>query len=159
MNQTYHHPESGDDERWLREAIELSRSCPQSETSFAVGAIIVAADGQCVATGYSLEFGDGWHAEQVAIERARKDGRSLDGCTIYSSLEPCSIRASGRPSCVSRILETGIVRVVFALHEPQVFVDCCGAEQLREAGIEVCVLPQLGPLVAEVNSHILDRTN
>jgi diaminohydroxyphosphoribosylaminopyrimidine deaminase / 5-amino-6-(5-phosphoribosylamino)uracil reductase len=43
----------GADRHWLAAAIDLSRHCPPSLTAFSVGAILVGAAGQVIATGYS----------------------------------------------------------------------------------------------------------
>ncbi len=45
------------------------------------------------------------------------------GTTVYSSLEPCSARASRPRTCTELILAAGVQRVVFAWREPAVFVD------------------------------------
>lgn len=62
------------DLRWLREAIELSRSCPPSETAFSVGAVLVSGDparaSTAVATGFSRERDPHDHAEEVALAKA-----------------------------------------------------------------------------------------
>ncbi len=86
------------------------------------------------------------HAEEVAILRAEAKGISLVGGTLYSTLEPCSERLSGLLSCTSRIIDSGIKRVVFGAHEPydpQLKIECKGAMILAEAGIEVVHLPEL----------------
>ena len=57
-----------EDRYWLEKAIDLSRSCPPSETAFSVGAIIVDAR-QIISTGYSRETDPHDHAEEVAISK------------------------------------------------------------------------------------------
>ncbi|MGH8905670.1 MAG: deaminase [Egibacteraceae bacterium] len=140
------------DQYWLREAVELSRGCPPSATAFSVGAIILSAGGEVLATGYSREGDPRDHAEEAAL--AKIAGIRLAGATIYSSLEPCSARASRPRSCTDLILAAGIARVVFAWREPAIFVDCAGAETLREAGVEVVEIADLADLVREVNAHL-----
>jgi pyrimidine deaminase RibD-like protein len=149
-------PEVPDDERWLREAIELSRSCPVSPKAFSVGAIVVGAGGDVLATGYSRQAGDPVvHAEEAALAALAAGDPRLATATIYSSLEPCSTRASRPRPCAELILDAGIARVVFAWREPELFVDCHGAENLRAAGVEVVEMPELAGLVREVNAHLL----
>lgn len=142
------------DRVWLERAVELSRACPPSGTAFSVGAVLVAADGTAIATGYSRETGPRDHAEEVALAKAAGDTR-LGGATMYTSLEPCSGRSSRPRSCTDLILEAGVPRVVFAWREPEVFVDCVGAETLREAGRTVLELTDLAPAVREINAHLL----
>ena len=143
------------DQRLLREAIALSRNAPASNTAYSVGSIIAAADGTTLTTGYSRERGAQSHAEQVAIEKALELQVDLQGSTLYTSLEPCSVRSSGLRACAARILEAGIPRVVFALREPSVFVEGRGAEVLAEAGVEVIELAGEARLVAQINAHLV----
>lgn len=145
------------DLRLLRTAIDLSRSCPPSSTAFSVGALIVAADGTVLADGYSRRDDPHDHAEEVALRAVAAEDPRLAAATLYSSLEPCSTRASRPRSCTSLILDTPIPRIVFAWREPELFVDCRGAELLRAAGREVVEVPELAPLVRQVNAHLLRR--
>jgi diaminohydroxyphosphoribosylaminopyrimidine deaminase/5-amino-6-(5-phosphoribosylamino)uracil reductase len=142
-----------EDERLLRMAVDLSLRCVPSKGAFSVGALILQ-DGKIVATGYSREEQGHEHAEETAIRRALEAGIKLSGAAIYSSMEPCSARLSGRRCCCDRILEAGLHRVVFASREPPTFVNGRGTETLRAAGIEVCELPSLAPLVERVNQHL-----
>lgn len=143
-----------DDERFLRQAVDLAASSPPSPKAFSVGAVIMGDDGTLLATGYSRETDEAVHAEEAALAKVRGDER-LARATIYSSLEPCSTRASRPLSCTQLILDAGIPRIVFAWREPDLFVDCEGAELLRAAGREVVELPALAPLVRETNAHLL----
>ncbi len=145
-----------DDVRLLREAIELSRNAPPSQTAFSVGSII-ARDGAVLATGYSRERGPQSHAEQVALEKAAELGLDLRGATLYASLEPCGVRKSDPRACTTRILDAGITRVVFAMREPPVFVDGEGAEKLAAAGVELVELDAYASEVAQINVHLLRK--
>jgi pyrimidine deaminase RibD-like protein len=148
-------PETPDDRRWLHEAIELSRSCPPSTTAYSVGAVIVDAGGRPIATGYSRQHDPLDHAEEVALATLPADDARLATATIYSSLEPCSVRVSRPRPCAELILAAGIGRVVFAWREPEVFVDCRGAENLRAAGVAVVEVPELADPVRAINAHLL----
>ncbi len=159
-------------EDWLREAVELSRRCPPSPTAYCVGAIVVDADGKELSRGYSRESPH-VHAEQAALAKLgeasaeRRRSRSLAepstangaavGATVYTSMEPCSERTSGRPDCTSLIIAAGITRVVFALREPPLFVQCHGIELLEQAGIEVVEVPDLADTVRDINRAVLGR--
>jgi pyrimidine deaminase RibD-like protein len=125
-------------------------------TAFSVGSLVVNGEGLILSTGYSREFGDSWHAEAVAIEKLLKESVKLSECTIYSSLEPCSVRKSGNKPCCSLILEHGIEKVVFAMREPPVFVNCCGAETLKSAGVTVVEIGYLADLVTRTNAHLIN---
>lgn len=149
--------DSDDDHRWLREAIELSRRCPPSATAFSVGAVLVAADGRVLATGYSREFQPADHAEEVALAKAglAPGDPRLAGATLYSSLEPCAARASKPTPCADLIIASGIGRVVVAWREPPIFVPGGGAVRLRKAGVAVTVVPELAGAARAVNAHLL----
>lgn len=146
---------AADDRRWLRAAIELSHRCPPSGTAFSVGAIIVDDGGREIARGYSRETDDRVHAEEAALAKVEHGDPRLRGATMYCSLEPCSKRSSRPFSCAQLILDAGIPRVVFALREPQTFVDGQGAERLSASGVEVVEIAELASGVLEVNRHLV----
>ncbi len=144
------------DLRWLREAIELSRCCPPSETAFSVGAVLVSDAGDVIATGYSRELDPKDHAEEVALARAADDPR-LARSTLYSSLEPCLSRASRPRSCAELIVAAGIPRVVIAWLEPPLFTAGGGGARLRSAGVTVDEIPWLAELARSANAHLLPQ--
>ena len=145
----------GPDQRFLRWAVELSRLCPPSATAFSVGAVIVAEDGEVLATGFSREQEEHDHAEEVALRKLGPDPR-LRHATIYSSLVPCGARASRPLTCVQHIVAAGIPRVVFAWREPRLFTDGQGAEQLRAAGVAVTEIPELAGRAHAINAHLVE---
>lgn len=140
-----------DDLGWLSLAVDLAALCPPSQTAFSVGAVVVGPDGTELARGYSRESDPHDHAEESAL---RKTGVPA-GSTIYSSLEPCSKRASRPKTCTQLILEAGISRVVFAWREPPLFVDCDGVALLEAAGVTVVELPELAEAARRPNRHLL----
>jgi riboflavin-specific deaminase-like protein len=144
----------GPDHRFLRWAVELSRLCPPSGSAFSVGAVVVSEDGEVLATGFSREQEDHDHAEEVALRKLGPDPR-LRHATLYSSLAPCGARASRPVTCVGHIVAAGIPRVVFAWHEPRLFTDGEGAEQLRAAGVAITELPGLADRARAVNAHLV----
>jgi diaminohydroxyphosphoribosylaminopyrimidine deaminase/5-amino-6-(5-phosphoribosylamino)uracil reductase len=139
---------------WLRETIELSRRCPPSASAFSVGAVLVAADGSVIATGYSRELNRRDHAEEVALAGA-VESAGLAGATMYTSLEPCRSRLSRPRSCSELILAAGIRRVVLAWREPPLFVPGGGAAWLSEQGVSVVEVPELAEAARSVNAHLL----
>ena len=144
------------DRALLEQAIGLAWRCPPSETAFSVGAMIVADDGTVLGKGWSRRGDPHEHAEEAALADVGEADRDLLAtATIYTSLEPCSTRASRPVTCTQHILQAGIPRVVFAWREPDLFVDCVGAETLRAAGREVLELVELAPAAREPNSHLL----
>ncbi|OJF12366.1 deaminase [Couchioplanes caeruleus] len=145
---------SSEDRRWLTAAIDLSRLSLPTPTNYAVGAIVVDHHGHALATGYTGEWNPRDHAEEVALAKLAAVPRpDLAKATIYSTLEPCTARRSRPGTCTGLILARGIGRVVFALREPLILADCRGAESLREAGVDVDEIDDLGPLVREINAQ------
>jgi diaminohydroxyphosphoribosylaminopyrimidine deaminase/5-amino-6-(5-phosphoribosylamino)uracil reductase len=143
-----------DDRRRLGEAIELSRRCPPKASAFSVGAVIVGVDGVELARGFSRETDEHVHAEESALSKLDADAR-VRSATIYSSLEPCSIRKSRPSTCTRLILAAGIRRVVFAWREPDLFVaDCRGAEILAQEGVEIVEISDMAALARRVNVHL-----
>ncbi len=140
-----------DDPGFLLAAIQMADRCPPS-TTFRVGALVVDARGDTLAAGWSGRHDPHDHAEESAL--AELVDADLAGATVYSSLEPCSARASRSRSCTRLILDAGVARVVYAWREPSLFVDCVGDELLRGAGLEVHEMSELAPLVRAANTHL-----
>jgi pyrimidine deaminase RibD-like protein len=145
------------DRAWLEATIALSRRSPPSRTAFSVGALVVDAAGEVLAQGYSRPHDPHDHAEEIALAALGEGWQAPAGTTIYSSLEPCSARASRPRTCTDLILAAHIGRVVFAWREPSIFVEGRGAELLRAAGVQVVEVPELAGQVREVNRHLLAR--
>ncbi|QIS07966.1 deaminase [Nocardia arthritidis] len=148
-------PTQDADHRFMLRAIELARRCPPSTTAYSVGAVIVV-DGVEISTGYSRETDEKVHAEEAALNKLPADDQRLAAATIYSTLEPCTKRATAtRAPCTERILRAGIRRVVIAWREPPLFVtNCVGVERLREHGVEVVELPELAAAAMALNRHL-----
>ena len=142
------------DRLWMQVAIDLSGRCPPVDTAYSVGAIIVGADGTELARGYSRETDRYVHAEEVALAKIRGDER-LAGATLYSTLEPCSVRKSRPVTCTELILAARIRRVVLALREPPLFVTCEGVGLLQARGVEVVELTDLADQIRVINARVL----
>lgn len=96
-----------------------------------VGAVIVK-DGQIIGEGYHEKFGEA-HAEVNAISSATE---SVEGATIYVTLEPCSHHGK-TPPCSDLIIDKKLKKVVVAATDPNPLVSGRGLERIRKAGIEV----------------------
>lgn len=140
---------------WMNRAIDLARLSPAVTGAFSVGAVIVA-DGAEISHGYSREADPKAHAEESALDKLDPNDPRLGRATIYSTLEPCSERATAaRPPCTDRIIAAGIPTIVIAWREPATFVEnCVGVEKLREHGRTVIELPDLAEAAMEMNRHL-----
>ncbi|MFE7277961.1 dihydrofolate reductase family protein [Streptomyces sp. NPDC057623] len=148
---------SAADRRWLALACELAAECPPSGTAFSVGAVVVAADGTELARGYSREEGDpAVHAEEAALAKIAAGDPRVTSATVYTSLEPCTRRASRPVPCARLILEAGVRRVVTAWREPDTFVaGADGSGLLAGEGVDVVVLPEYERRAMAPNSHLV----
>jgi diaminohydroxyphosphoribosylaminopyrimidine deaminase/5-amino-6-(5-phosphoribosylamino)uracil reductase len=97
-----------------------------------VGCVIVR-DGEIVGRG-ATGTGGRPHAEAVALEDA---GPMADGATLYTTLEPCAHVSERGPTCAAIIPDSGIVRVVVALEDPDPRTSGRGIGRLKKAGIKV----------------------
>jgi diaminohydroxyphosphoribosylaminopyrimidine deaminase/5-amino-6-(5-phosphoribosylamino)uracil reductase len=111
------------------------RNVGQTYPNPAVGALIVRFDeGRplVIARGATARGGRP-HAETEALRIA---GEFARGATTYVTLEPCAHH--GRtPPCANAIINSGIVRAVIAVEDPNPEVKGRGIELLRTAGVEV----------------------
>lgn len=101
------------DERMMRRAIALGAGGGRRELPFACvvcrGEEIIAEATNAVRRDQDVTR----HAEIVAMAQARRvlGRRSLSGCTLYTTVEPCAM-------CAFAIRESRVGRVVYALRSP-----------------------------------------
>jgi len=109
-----------DHERYMEAAIkEAKKAAAIGEVP--IGAVIVKA-GQIISRAHNLREvtqKTSAHAEMLAIELANKALGSwrLEGCTLYVTLEPCSM-------CAGAIVQSRIPTVVYGANDPK--GGCCG---------------------------------
>ncbi|KAI9216371.1 cytidine deaminase-like protein [Blastocladiella britannica] len=132
-----------------------------------------------LSTGYSREIPGNTHAEEVCFLKLGDQALALPdpvpgqspqwppevlaitraaGATVYTTMEPCSKRLSGRCSCTDHALALGVKRVVVGIAEPRdIFVQCEGIARLGEAGVQVTVLEGMEEECWAPNRHIRPR--
>lgn len=149
------------DRAHLLAACREAHKCQPVATAYNVGALIVDKAGAVLSSGFSRELPGNTHAEEVALMKLHSDDENERGrlrdATLYTSMEPCSVRLSGKTPCCQRILDAGgIRRVVMAISEPDTFVKCTGVQLLRDAGVEVVVLDdeECVRLARDANRHL-----
>ncbi|WP_247830647.1 nucleoside deaminase [Bradyrhizobium sp. 200] len=109
-----HHDAQVSDLQLMRRCIALAKSVrPDGEYPFAA---VVGRYGEfvCEASNMVRRASDVTrHAEMVALSAAQQllRTRSLDDCTLYSTVEPCAM-------CAYAIRESRIGRVIFGLQSP-----------------------------------------
>lgn len=123
-----------DDKHFLKLAIEQAKKSVQ-EGGFPAGAVVVK-DGKVVAEGVSLGFklhDPTSHAETASIRSACQNLQtsSLDGATLYESLECCNM-------CFSVSNWSGISRIVYACKKTPEMVE----KQYYEGNVSNDILNQ-----------------
>jgi len=114
--------------------------------------------GKTLSTGYSRELPGNTHAEECAILKLQESfpetHRSLlEGAELFTTMEPCSKRLSGKKPCTELVLEAKIKRVVIGVREPDHFVKCEGVDILKQRDVIVSFTPQLEKECKALNSH------
>ncbi|MBW0509754.1 hypothetical protein O181_049469 [Austropuccinia psidii MF-1] len=133
----------------MRQALGYARLCTPISTAFCVGCVITPINSsKILSTGHSRELEGNTHAEECALKKL--DVENLRGeLDLYTTLEPCSVRLSGKRPCSQLIIDfndrmkksnlerISIKNVYLGVSEPNDFVDCKGVEQLIQNGINV----------------------
>jgi pyrimidine deaminase RibD-like protein len=141
--------------KFLSRSLNEARKSPPKPSNFRVGCVIVSFKREpatILSTGYTLELPGNTHAEQCALSKLGyseldSSSRNLSPelhAVLYTTLEPCGKRLSGKTTCVQRIIATqrenpggGVRKVIFGAKEPGTFVqDSQSCRLLTEAGIE-----------------------
>jgi len=128
---------------YLSAAIDEARAA-ERDGEVPIGAVIVQ-NGEIIARGQNRVLRDHdptAHAEIVALRqagRALENYRLAEGCTLYTTLEPCAM-------CAGAILHARIHRLVYAASDPK--AGACGSV------LAVMNHPQLNHRV-EVSSGLL----
>ena len=110
---------NSEDERFMREALELARQA-EANGEVPVGAVVVV-DGDVCGRGFNspIQSGDPTaHAEILALREAARKLRNyrLEMATLYATLEPCVM-------CAGALVAARVRRLVF------------GARDLRFGGV------------------------
>jgi tRNA(adenine34) deaminase len=109
------------DEQMMRQALREADRTQESE-DVPVGAVVIRG-GRVIGRGYNQREAlkdPTAHAEMIALTAAAADMRSwrLEGCTLYVTLEPCTM-------CAGAIVLARVERVVFGAYDPK--AGACGS--------------------------------
>lgn len=99
--------------------------------------VVIVKDGKVLATAHRGESGSGDHGEYCALKKLSE--ADAQGATVYTTLEPCSMRNPPKKSCTSRLIESKVARVVYGMADKHESVY--GHASLVEAGIEIGFFP------------------
>lgn len=164
---------AGDHRAYMNYALDQARRSPPGPTNFCVGAILIDADkNEILSTGYSLELPDDdpsdpgtTHAEGCCLRKLARQykipeeklGEVLPKNTVmYTTMEPCNKRLSGKRPCVDRVLRLkDCIKVVYCgVKEPEDFIEQgvleIGRRRLAEAGVEVIFIDGMEEVIIAV---------
>ncbi|KAH6981959.1 cytidine deaminase-like protein [Ilyonectria sp. MPI-CAGE-AT-0026] len=140
----------GDHKAAMQRALSLADKSPPKPTNFRVGALIVRlSDNAVLAEGYTLELPGNTHAEECCLLKLAEEHKtSEEGLAdvmngphaLYTTVEPCFKRLSGKLPCVERVLRQSswITTVYVGVLEPETFVgQNTGLQMLKAASISV----------------------
>lgn len=133
-------PTDFDPRTMMEKAIEVMRlSVPEhrqdGSPSPMVGAVIVRPGGS-VETAARGELRDGNHAEFILLERKCVAER-LDGCVLFTTLEPCLNRNHPKRGCARHIVSARIKEVYVGIEDDNPMVAGKGIEHMRRCGVSV----------------------
>lgn len=139
---------SREDQLYSRMAIDEARKCIGEEGNPRplVGAVAIR-NGRILATAYRGELKPGEHAEYTLLER-KLGSESIAGATVYTTLEPCTVRNPPKIPCVERLIDRKVSRVVIGMVDPNLTITGKGVLALRAANVEVQLFS--GALAAEI---------
>ena len=119
-----------------------------------VGAVLLDADGQLLASGFNRTIVDHdptAHAEIVVLRAAARAVQNyrLPGATLYVTLEPCAM-------CLGAMLHARIGRIVFATADPK--TGACGGvvNLLEHATLNHQTTAVSGVLAEECGQYLRD---
>ena len=117
--------------------------------------VVVVKDGKVVEKGCRGELADGEHAEYSVLERKCME-KDLNGATLYTTLEPCTIRGHNKIPCAKWIKKRGIKKVFIGMLDPNPFIYNTGLWALEDYGIEVDFFPpKLRAEIQEINKDFI----
>lgn len=128
---------SFDARKMMELAIEVMKQSvpeprPDGSPSPSVGAVLVRPDGS-TETAARGELRDGNHAEFILLER-KCVGERLDGCILFTTMEPCLDRNKPKRGCARHIVSARIRDVYVGVEDDNPAVAGKGMEHLRRAG-------------------------
>ena len=141
-----------DDQYWMQQALALARQAADNG-EVPVGALVVR-DNQWLGEGYNqpiIASDPSAHAEIVAMRSASRaeNNYRLSGCTLYVTLEPCTM-------CFGAMIHARISRLVYGASEPRAGV-CESQLQLPSVSFYNHRVAVEGGVLAEDSALLLKR--
>lgn len=121
-----------------------------------VGAILLFPDGRTIRS-HRGELRDGDHAEFSLLER-KLGNEKLDGCTLFTTLEPCVQRNHPKMGCSKRTVNTRIKNVYVGIQDPDPTVAGEGIKNMESHGVKVNMFDKdLQKIIEKENEEFLEQ--
>lgn len=128
------------DKELMQKAIEVMNKSvneprPDGKVPPKVGAVLLFPDGS-IETAFRGELREGDHAEFTLLER-KLSNKNLEGCVLFTTLEPCVERNPPKLPCCRRTTNARIKKVFVGIEDRDPTVDGKGIKHLENNGVEV----------------------
>tara|TARA_A100001015_G_C15018858_1_gene726937 strand:- start:1180 stop:2286 length:1107 start_codon:yes stop_codon:yes gene_type:complete len=134
------------EEEAMRLTLALAKQKKGETSPNPMTAAVILKDQKIISIGIHEKKGTP-HAEAIAIKSA---GKKAKGATIIVNLEPCTHQGDN-PPCVSLIIKAGLVRVVYAMDDPNPKVRKLPAKEILSKNNIAVVLGVLKKEALELN--------
>lgn len=115
---------------------EADASKPEDNLPHPKVGVVILRGKKFLGKAHRGEKGAGDHAEYTVLEKKFKK-ESLAGCTVYTTLEPCTTRNHPKIPCAQRLIARRVAKVVIGMLDPNPVITGRGELALRSAGIKV----------------------
>ena len=128
-------------EEAMRIAIDYGKKSIAEENKISpkVGAVIIN-NGKILGYSFRGQLGIDDHAEYTLFGKVL-NGRDVSGATLFTTLEPCTVRNKHK-TCTDWIIEKKIKHVYVGMLDPNPEIYNKGCRKLEDAGIRVDYFPQ-----------------
>lgn len=128
------------DKELMQKAIDVMNKSvneprPDGKVPPKVGAVLLFPDGS-IETAFRGELREGDHAEFTLLER-KLSNKNLEGCVLFTTLEPCVERNPPKLPCCRRTTNARIKKVFVGIEDRDPTVDGKGIKHLENNGVEV----------------------
>lgn len=129
---------------------------PDGKVPPKVGAVLVFPDGRVI-QAHRGELREGDHAEFTLLER-KLGHENLDGCVLFTTLEPCVERNPPKVPCCRRTTNARIKTVYVGIIDLDHTVATKGIEHLKRYDVDVIMFDRdLQKQIGEVNKEFLNQ--
>lgn len=141
------------DARWIEHVLTLADEAGAAG-DVPVGAILVDESGEAIGRGINTREVNADPVGHAEVNALREAGRArgswnLSGCTLYVSLEPCTM-------CAGAIVNARISRVVFAAWDPKAGAAGSVRDVLRDARLNHTVEVVGGIAEEQANRQLVE---